>query len=77
VNYGQYTFIDTGVGPSDLFEAQSRKAAEEKNWKFEKIPGDLSLFQKLVDGPPWNPEEFLVVEPGQKIACSYDQLIFK
>jgi hypothetical protein len=75
-NYGQITYIEMGVEPDDRFENAAREQAEERNWRFEKIQGDLSLLKRLLDGP-WNDEDFLVVEPGCQIAQSYDDRIIK
>lgn len=35
------------------------------------LQGDLRLVRQLIDGN-WNPDEFLIVEPGQKTAGLYD-----
>ncbi|MDZ4742448.1 MAG: DUF1638 domain-containing protein [Verrucomicrobiota bacterium] len=75
-NYGQMTYIHMGIEPGNQFENMARDQATEKNWKFEKIQGDLSLLQRLVDGQ-WSEHEFLVLEPGQKIAPSYNESIIK
>ncbi len=36
----------------------------------------MRLLQALVDGP-WDAERFLVVQPGQRIAASFDEGIIK
>jgi hypothetical protein len=73
-NYGQYTFIEMGVEPDDRFEKMTQAQARERNWKFEKISGDLSMIQRLLDGQ-WNEREFLVVPPGQEIVAHYQESI--
>jgi uncharacterized protein DUF1638 len=73
-NYAQFTFIEMGIEPDDRFEKQAEREAQEKGWEYEKVEGDMSLIQKLVDGD-WNPEDFLVVQPGQKVAAKYDDEI--
>ena len=75
-HYRQITFIEMGVEPDDRFEQQSRREAAELGWDFEKLHGDMGLFQALVDGP-WDDERFLVVPSGQRIAASYDGGIVK
>jgi hypothetical protein len=75
-NYAKLTYIAMGIEPDDRFERQSREQAEERGWEFEKLDGDLSLVQSLVNGP-WDEERFLVVPPGKKIEVSYDAQIVK
>jgi hypothetical protein len=69
--YSQYTFIQMGVEPDDRFEQQTRERALERGWKFEKVRGDLSLIEGLVNGP-WDEERYLVVQPGWRIVARYD-----
>jgi hypothetical protein len=71
-NYSQFTFIEMGVEPDDRFERRAREQAAEKGWKYDKVAGDMSLFQHLVDGP-WEEREFLVLRPGQKIVPRYNE----
>jgi len=71
-NYTQITFIEMGIEPDDRFEQRSRRDAAERGWTFEKIRGDMSLIRQLVDGP-WDEDRFQVVEPGQRVAPSFDR----
>jgi hypothetical protein len=73
-NYGQITFIETGIEPDDRFERRARAEARDRGWKFEKVSGSLSLFERLVNGP-WDEDGFLVVPPGQCIATSFDERV--
>jgi hypothetical protein len=75
-NYRQLTFIEMGIEPDDRFERQTQQQAADLGWTYEKIKGDLSLIQRLVDGP-WSTDEFLVVEPGHRIAASFDERVVK
>jgi hypothetical protein len=75
-NYGQLTYIEMGVEPDDRFERHSRELAERRGWRFEKLTGDMSLLQALVDGP-WDDDRFLVVPPGHRVAPSYDESIIR
>jgi Protein of unknown function (DUF1638) len=72
--YSQFTFIEMGVEPDDSFERRTRRDAAERGWTFEKVRGDLSLIQRLIDGP-WEKHEFLVVPPGHSIAATYDESV--
>jgi len=73
-NYRQLTFIEMGVEQNGRFEQQARAEAGERDWKFEKLRGDLGLLRRLVNAQ-WDPEDFLVVKPGEKIVVRYDDSI--
>jgi len=75
-NYGKMTYIEMGIEPDDRFEQTARKQAEEREWKFEKLPGDMTLIQTLVDGP-WDEDRFLVVPPGSRVAASFDEGVIR
>lgn len=53
---------------------QVRKICADKGWTYDQIPGDLSLFQRMLDGP-WPEQDFLVLKPGQKVVATFDERI--
>ena len=74
--YRKLTFIETGLESGGEFIAEAAAEAREKGWSFERLPGDLAWLRRLVDGV-WTPAEFVVAEPGQRIAASYDTTVVK
>lgn len=75
-HYNRMTFIEMGIEPDDQFENKARREAEERGWEFEKLPGNMRLFENLVNGR-WHPDDFLIVEPGQKIEFDYTGQIIR
>jgi hypothetical protein len=57
------------TGPLRLHE-QVQAVCQQRGWQFEAIEGDLRLLRQWVDGE-WDPQRFLVVEPGQQVQPSY------
>jgi hypothetical protein len=73
-NYSQLTFIEMGVEPDDRFERTTREDAAARGWRFEKVPGDMRLFLRLVSGD-WDEADFLVVPPGCRVVARHDDNI--
>lgn len=73
-NYSRLTYIEMGIEPDDRFERHARELAKTRDWKFDKLAGDMRLIQALVDGP-WDEDRFLLVQPGQRIVASFDKTI--
>jgi len=75
--YNWATYIDWELGDSDRYRQYTKACAEFLDWRYDELKGDPSLMQRLVDGD-WDADDFLVVEPGQKIAENVtDQSIVK
>ncbi|MGA2172798.1 MAG: DUF1638 domain-containing protein [Sedimentisphaerales bacterium] len=64
--YKWATYIDWGFANAGQEKQFTKKAAEYLGWKYDEVKGDSGLMQRLVDGK-WSEEEFLIVQPGQKI----------
>lgn len=69
-HYQRAAFIDLGIGDSQAVENQAREEAVRRGWAFERVAGDIILIRRLLFGD-WN-EDFLTLQPGQKLGMSYD-----
>ena len=69
-HYDRAVFVEMDVGDGAHWEARARAEAEERCWRFERRSGDLLLLRRLLDGD-WA-DDFLVLQPGQRLAMSYD-----
>ena len=68
--YRQLTYIATGLEPDDSFEQRARDEAHRRGWQFERIEGDLGLFERLLAGE-WDEEDFLIIPPGWRVSATY------
>ncbi len=64
-NYQRAAFIDTGAEDAELAERYARAIATEFGWKYERIQGDLSLLEKLLQADRTT-DEILVVPPEHR-----------
>ena len=62
-NYQRAAFIDTGTPGREKYAAYSQAMAEEFGWKYEALPGDLSLLKKVLTAQQTT-DDVLVVPPG-------------
>ncbi len=65
--YKWTTFVDWGLVPPDDYKTFTRQCAAFLGWEYDELKGDAGLMQRFVDGV-WSDEEFLIVEPGRRIA---------
>ena len=63
----EFAFAE-GLGLPEKIERLCR----QKGWEFVRVQGDLSLIQDGLDGR-WDPDRFLVLEPGQRVRAEYDE----
>lgn len=71
VNYDRIAYIAMGLPADAQFETVAQSQADEKEWGFERLEGDMSLIHALLSGN-WDNDLFLVVPPGGKIEPSYN-----
>jgi hypothetical protein len=74
-HYDRAVFVETDVGDCAHCEARARAEAERRRWRFERMSGDLLLLRRLLDGD-WT-DDFLVLQPGQRLAMSYDDDVIR
>jgi hypothetical protein len=73
-HYDRAAFVDIGVGDGTAAEARARDEAERRGWAFERLAGELLLVRRLIDGA-WDAADFLVLQPGERLAMSYDERV--
>jgi len=62
-NYTRLALIDTGSYALDKAREYARRTARRFGLRFEELVGSTELVVKMLSGP-WDPEEFVVCEPG-------------
>ncbi|MFC1509116.1 DUF1638 domain-containing protein [Candidatus Omnitrophota bacterium] len=66
-NYSRGAFVNGGLPGGNALRKKAQAFCRSRNWNFEEITGDFNLIHDLVSGN-WDPERFLVIEPGQTLA---------
>ncbi len=72
--YSHGTLIEFDFLRHLKLEDRVEQICADKGWQFSRTPGDLSLFQHLVDGQ-WPESDFLTVHPGQKVIPTHDEQV--
>ena len=75
-NYEALTCIYWPELPDPELLQQAKEIAKEHGWEYKRFDGNSSLVQEMLNGD-WDPEKFLIVQPGQTVKPSYDELIIK
>ena len=71
--YSKILYLKMGVCDETHFIATAEERARENKWELEVRDGDMSLLGKLLGGQ-WD-DDFLIVQPGQRIAARNDEQI--
>jgi len=74
--YSNAAYIDLGFSDTVRFKEYTRECAQWLGWKTDELQGDSGMIQAFVGGQ-WDPERFLIVEPGQTIVASHDEAVVK
>lgn len=73
----QYITYVLWPGLSDEASIQcARESCAQRGWQFNLMTGSSCLLEDLLEGR-WDPEKFLVLEPGQCAAASWDSRIIR
>lgn len=75
-NYRQLSFIDTGVGDTARYLDIAHTLARERAWAVDCVLGSRALLKRLLSGN-WPDEDFLVLEPGERIEPSWDERVVR
>ncbi len=74
-HYTHGVLIDFDFTKQLQLDAHVKNICADRGWQFEEMAGNLGLLQRWLDGD-WPDNDFLVVQPGQRIVPSYnDQII--
>lgn len=72
--YTHAVFVDLSVSAAEGDAAYTRRCADWLGWRYQQRKGDPRLLQSLISGR-WDPEDFIVVEPGRTIRFTGDQRV--
>ena len=75
-NYERGLFIDFEFSSHLPHREMARALCQERGWQYDEVQGDLTLFQRWLDGD-WPDADFLVVPAGQSVQPSYDDNIIQ
>jgi len=78
-HYDRAAFVDMGVAAPEASAAAATRArddADRRGWRFAKLAGELLLVRGLIDGA-WDPADYLVLQPGQRLGMSYDESVIR
>jgi hypothetical protein len=78
-HYDRAALVDMAVADpraAAVVEAFARDDAARRGWAFEKLAGELILVRRLIDAD-WGAEDFLVLQPGERLAMSYDETVIR
>ena len=73
-NYSYGTFISFPFANEDGCREEVHDICARNRWEYSEREGDVGLLQRWMDGE-WNADEFLIVQPGERIGPTYDDRI--
>jgi hypothetical protein len=74
-DYSNAAYVDLDFYDTQEYKAFTKKCAQELSWHYDELVGEPHLIINFLEGN-WNPNDFLIVLPGEKVIASYDERIF-
>ena len=74
--YNTCAYVDWETLHLENHVQYAKACADYLNVRFDLVKGDPALMRHFINGN-WNPEDFFVLAPGQKVAASFDETIFE
>jgi hypothetical protein len=71
--YTSIAFIPMGVEPTEQFRRRAQERAESRGMSYVELKGDMTLLERLVNGP-WD-NDFQVLRPGEALRPTYDDAV--
>ena len=75
-HYDRLAYITTPVAEAAVWEKKAEALAKARGWAFERLEGDMGWLRRLLDAK-WPEEEFLVVQPGERVALASDERLLR
>lgn len=69
-HYERLAYIATPAAP--FREQAAQILATRRQWRFERLQGDLGWLRRLLSGE-WNEREFVTLAPGERLALTFDE----
>ena len=75
-NYSYITYVRWPELSDPESQAWAKRLAETRGWIYNEMEGSSSLLEDMLWGN-WDPEKFLVLEPGETLVASNDSGVIK
>ncbi|HEX9971122.1 MAG TPA: DUF1638 domain-containing protein, partial [bacterium] len=73
-DYSNAAYVDLGFYDTQQYKEFTQNCAQELSWHYDELAGDPELIRNFLDGN-WSTNEFLIVQPGEKVVASHDEQI--
>ena len=73
-NYSNAAYVDLGFYDTEKYQVYTKQCAQYLEWNCDILSGNPQLIINFLEGN-WNPEDFLIAEPGEMVVASHDEKI--